>query len=80
MFWMSVAAQFLTRRVAARWREERAIAGTAENIGWLIAVILLITVAILFASGAGTLWMNHSFGTVTSIQPANVPTTVTANS
>ncbi len=80
MFWMSVAAQSLARGIAARRREERAIEGTAENIGWLIVVLLLISVGIIFASGAGTQWMHGIFGTVTSIQPANVPTTVTANS
>lgn len=42
---------------------------TGETIGWLIAVIVLVLVAVGFANGSGTSWMNHMFNNITQIAP-----------
>lgn len=79
---MRMRMHALAARARAAWalrRTETGVEVTGETIGWLIAVILLVSVAVYFAATSGTNWMHQNFNSVTSISPAGVPTTVTAN-
>lgn len=71
--------QRAAKRAVARRRSPAGIQVTTDSIGWIIAVVLMISVAVYFAAGAGTTWMNNNFHHVTSIQPTNTPGTEPVN-
>ena len=79
---LAIRIQGLKLRAQVALAKRRQVAGvevTGETIGWLIAAVVLVGAGVIFASGQGTTWMHQIFGNVTSIQPTNVPTSITVN-
>lgn len=66
LLWLQMIKLWVVTSTRARLSTS-GVGTTVEAIGFLIVAVILVLVAVIFASGSGTQWMNGIFGHVTSI-------------
>ena len=68
--------QGFTQRAAIAWVTRRGTAGfqlSAENILWLIIILVVVSAVMYVIFGAGVPWAQDNLHRITSIQPTNTP-------